>query len=576
MSRQLRAVAHLVAEQWRYYAVGSVLVLVGIVVGLAYPWYVQKLIDEGVMGGHADRLNRIGLILLALLLVEGVSIPVREYFFNMAAERVTARLRQLAFNHLLRQDIAFFDRHKTGELTTRLWADVPAITRVVGDELAEAARFMIFALVGTGLLLYISLPLTLVVMLAIPPIVVGSILLGRRLKRLSAHMQEAYAESGVAAEESLSGIRTVRAFSQEPAEARRYERRLIAALDVAKHRILAAGASGGLSFSASEAAALLGIWAGGNLILHGRLTPGALIGFVLYAFLVSRGFRNVTGFWTDTVRGFGATHWIFELLAREPQMPTSGGRRLDGFAGAVALEHVRFRYPTRPEIEALAGVSLAVEPGEIVAFVGRSGAGKSTILNLLLRFYDPVEGRLTIDGHDIRDLDPSWLRQQIGVVMQDPVLFSGSVADNIRYGRADADEPAVIAAADVACAREFIERLPQRFETPIGDRGVQLSGGQRQRLAIARAVLRHPSILILDEATSALDSESEAFVRDALGALDYRPTTLIIAHRLSTVIDVDRVVVLDRGRIVDAGRHDDLLQTCPLYRQLVETQLVSV
>jgi ATP-binding cassette subfamily B protein len=264
------------------------------------------------------------------------------------------------------------------------------------------------------------------------------------------------------------------------------------------------------------------------------------------------------------------------MLEREPQMPIEGGHQLTQVVGAVNLEGVRFTYPTRPDVNALDGVDIKIAAGEVVAFVGRSGAGKSTILNLLLRFYDPTEGHVTLDGHDLRELDPSWLRQQIGVVMQEPVLFSGSVADNIRYGRPEATDHEVAAAAGLAAAREFIERFPNGFQTTIGDRGVQLSGGQRQRLAIARAVLRRPTLLILDEATSALDSESESFVHDALRALDYGPTTIVIAHRLSTVVNVNRVVVLDRGRIVGIGRHDELLQTCPLYRQLVETQLVSV
>jgi ATP-binding cassette subfamily B protein len=389
-------------------------------------------------------------------------------------------------------------------------------------------------------------------------------------------MQRAFSESGAAAEESLAGIRTVRAFSQEGAASKRYGDKIAAALALARQKIRATSTLSALSFTLGEGAALLGLWAGGQLIVGGQLTSGALIGFVLYAFLVARGFRNATAFYAETLRGLGATQWIFSMLEREPLMPVEGGDRLSRIEGAVDLEAVRFRYPTRPDAAALDGIDLRIRPGEVVAFVGRSGAGKSTILNLLLRFYDPSEGRITIDRRDLRDLDPAWLRRQVGVVLQDPVLFSGSVADNIRYGRADASDQEVAAAAELACARDFVERLPHGFQTAIGDRGVQLSGGQRQRLAIARAVLRRPALLILDEATSALDSESESFVHDALRALDYGPTTLVIAHRLSTVVNLDRVVVLDRGRIAGIGRHDELLQTCPLYRQLVETQLVAV
>ena len=574
--QQLRAIFALVLEQRRLYAIGTVFVVVGIAAGLVYPLLVGRLIDDGVTGGRLDRINQLGLALLGVLVVEGVSTSIRDYYYNMAAERAISRLRQKVFEHLLRQEIAFFDREKTGELTTRLWSDVPAIGRVIGDELADAVRFALFAVGGTGLLFYISPTLTLLVILAVPPIVIASSVLGKRIRMLSGSMQQAFSESGAAAEESLAAIRTVRAFSQEPAGARRYGGKIATALALARRKTLATSTLGGLSFTFGQCAALLGIWAGGNLIVRGQLTSGALISFVLYAFLVGRGFRNATAFYADALRGIGATQWIFAMLERVPEMPTEGGRRLAQVAGALDLEGVRFTYPTRPDVRALDGIDLKIRSGEVVAFVGRSGAGKSTILNLLLRFYDPTEGRVVLDGHDLRELDPSWLRQQIGVVLQEPVLFSGSVADNIRYGRAEANDREVAAAAELAAASEFIERFPSGFHTAIGDRGVQLSGGQRQRLAIARAVLRRPSLLILDEATSALDSESESFVHDALRALDYGPTTLVIAHRLSTVVNVNRVVVLDRGRIVGVGPHDELLQTCPLYRQLVESQLVAV
>jgi ATP-binding cassette subfamily B protein len=275
------------------------------------------------------------------------------------------------------------------------------------------------------------------------------------------------------------------------------------------------------------------------------------------------------------LRAIGGAQWVFDLLARKPQLAPDGGRRLTPIEGTVALERLRFNYPTRPDVAALADLDCTIAPGEVVAFVGHSGAGKSTILNLLLRFYDPDEGRVLIDGYDLRQIDAAWLRTQIGSVLQEPVLFSRSVGDNIRYGRPGAGDDLVEEAAEVACARGFVDQLPQRFATEIGDRGVQLSGGQRQRLAIARAVVRRPKILLLDEATSALDAENESLVLRALRSLDYKPTTLIVAHRLSTVVNVDRVAVLDRGRMVALGRHDELLQTSEFYRQLVETQLVA-
>jgi ABC-type multidrug transport system fused ATPase/permease subunit len=575
MKTQLRAIVRLLLEQRALYAIGGVFVALGLVAALSYPILVKRLIDEGVLVGRMSRVNELALMLLALLAVEGVATVVRDYYFNLAAERVTARLRQRVFDHLLRQEIGFFDGQNVGALTGRLWDDVTVINRVVGEPLGTAARYALVGVLGTAMLVYTSPALTLLLMLAVPPMAVVTWLLGGRVKALSARTQQAYAEAGTVAEESLGGIRTVRAFAQEAAALASYREKLATAVEAARRRILANSTRGGVSYAVTEAAALFGLWAGANLILQGRLTSGAVISFVLYGLLVARGLRRASDFWGEAVRGLGATQWIFETLARQPQMPLDGGVRLERVEGAVALDGVRFRYPARPDVDALAGVDLRVRPGEVIALVGRSGAGKSTILNLLLRFYDPDEGRVSIDGHDARTLDPSWLRSQIGVVLQEPALFSGTIADNIRYGLPARSDAEVAAAAELACAREFIERMPDGFATPVGARGVQLSGGQRQRLAIARAVLRRSPILILDEATNALDAESEAFVHQALRALDYGPTTFIIAHRLSTVINIDRVVVLDRGRIVDSGRHDELVKTSSIYRQLVETQLAA-
>jgi ATP-binding cassette subfamily B protein len=332
---------------------------------------------------------------------------------------------------------------------------------------------------------------------------------------------------------------------------------------------------GVVSFVAGECAAVLAIWVGGHLIVSGRLTTGALISFILYALLVARGFRNASRFVAESMRAIGATHWIFDLVGATPQIPLEGGDRPEELEPSIALEGVRFRYPARTEVEALKGIDLQIAPGEVVALVGKSGSGKSTVLNLLLRFYDPDEGRVCIGGRDVRELDPAWFRRRMATVLQDPTLFSRTVGENIAYGVSGATTSEIVSAAELASAHEFIDRLPDGYDAPIGDRGVQLSGGQRQRLAIARAVLRRPRILILDEATSALDQELESIVQLTLRTLDYRPTTLIIAHRLSTVATVDRVVVLDEGRIVESGTHERLLTTSAFYRQLVQTQLVA-
>ena len=575
LTAQARRIAALVWTERRLYLIGAVFVALSIGTGLAYPQVIRLIIDDGVQAGRTARLNQLAIALVVILLVESIATFVRDYCVNLGAERVAARLRRLVFETLLRQDVHFFDRRETGEITTRLWADVPVLQFVLGEELADALRFSVFAVTGTALLFYTSVPLTLLTLLAVPPIVIATSLLGRRVRMLSTDLQRAHADAGAAAAEVIGGIRTVRAFSREQAEADRYERQTARALEFARRKIVSASALGAVSFVAGECAAVLAIWVGGHLIVSGRLTTGALISFILYALLVARGFRNASRFVAESMRAIGATHWIFELIGATPQIPLDGGDRPDELEPSIALEGVRFRYPARTEVEALKGIDLRIAPGEVVALVGKSGSGKSTVLNLLLRFYDPDEGRVCIGGRDVRELDPAWFRRRMATVLQEPTLFSRTIGENIAYGVGAATDREIVSAAELASAHEFIDRLPDGYDAPIGDRGVQLSGGQRQRLAIARAVLRRPRILILDEATSALDQELESIVQLTLRTLDYRPTTLIIAHRLSTVATVDRVVVLDEGRIIESGTHERLLNTSAFYRQLVQTQLVA-
>jgi len=570
-----RGVVRLVSAERRPYLAGSIFVVLSTITALAYPYVVRQIMDDAISAANLQKLTQLTLIMVVILVAEAAATVGRDYCFGLGAERVGLRLRALVFQTLLRQDIQFFDSRDVGEITTRLWADVPPLEHALGEELAEQLKNAIVVAGGMVLLFYTSTWLTLLMLLGLPPIALASSWLGRRVKHAAADVQRAHGEAGAAATEVLAGVRTVRAFGQEAAERARFEGQLRRALEFAKRKVKARAAFGGVSVLAGEFAALLAIWFGGRLIVRGQMTTGAMLSFILYALLVARGLRNSTRFAGEALRAIGATEWVFALIDERPAIALDGGDRPAPFDGAIAFEHVRFRYPTRPDVEALKGITLAIAAGEVVAVVGKSGSGKSTLLNLLLRFYDPDEGRVTIGGRDVRTLDPSWLRAQIATVMQEPTLFSRSIGENIRYGTPGADDGAVQLAAEWASAAEFVNRLPSGYASAVGDRGVQLSGGQRQRLAIARALLRKPKILILDEATSALDAELESDVQGALKKIEYRPTTIIIAHRLSTVAHVDRVVVLDQGRIVESGTHDELLRTSTFYRQLVQTQLVN-
>lgn len=575
MKKQLRDLVRLAGGERRYYIGGAICILFGMFMTLASPQVIRRMIDQALNTGRADLVNGFALILMLLLLGDAIMTFLRNYLFNVGAERVSGRLRQEAFEHLLHQEIAFFDKSNTGTLTARLWSEIPHIQMLLGERLGDALRHTILALGGAALLFYTSSLLSCVVLLALPVLSFVIARLGRRIRHASREAQNAYAEAGTIVHETISGIRTVRAFAQEREEAERYQKKLRTAVQRARRSISAFALGNSLSLLAAEGSALLAIWVGGLLVLRGQLSVGGLISFMVYAFVIAKSVKGGSDFWSEAYRSIGGAAWVLQLLEQKPAWPAGGDQRLSHFTGRIKLDDVHFAYEGRPEVSALAGITLEIEPGTTIAFVGRSGSGKSTIINLLLRFYDPTAGRIELDGRDIRELDPQWLRGLIGIVMQDPVLFSRSIRENIRYGHRDGAD-GITAAADLARATEFIERLPQRYETEIGERGVQISGGQRQRLAIARALLRKPRILILDEATSALDAESEAFVQEGLRNLEYRPTTLIVAHRLSTVVHVDRVVVLDRGRIVASGKHEGLLQSSDFYRRLVETQLVSV
>jgi len=513
--------------------------------------------------------------MVAAALVQGISIASRYTLFSVAGERAVARIRERLFEGILDQEIAFFDERRTGELTSRLSSDTAVLQSAVSVNISIGLRSVAQVLGGVGFLLWTSPVLTGLMLAVVPAIAVGAVIYGRRVRKLSKEVQDALAAASEVAEETISGIRTVRSFAAEKAEEKRYSEKVQHSFFLAKHRAYAAAAfMAAASFAAYTAAALV-FWYGGRLVVRGQMSVGGLTSFLVYTLIVAFSLGAIADIWADFMRALGAAERVFELMDRTPTMAPSGGAELPRVAGGVELDRVSFSYPTRKDVTVLDEVSLRLDPGEIVAVVGPSGAGKSTLSSLIGRLYDPDKGRVLLDGHDLRELDTTFVRRQIGTVAQEPILFSTTIAENIRYGRPGASLDEVIAAARTANAHAFIEKFPQGYETLVGERGVQLSGGQKQRVAIARAVLKDPRILVLDEATSALDAESEGLVAEALERLMRGRTTLIIAHRLSTVKDAHRVVVLDAGRIVQSGPHAALLREEGLYRRLVERQFVA-
>jgi ATP-binding cassette subfamily B protein len=409
----------------------------------------------------------------------------------------------------------------------------------------------------------------------VPPVAIGAVAYGRKVRALARRYQDALADASHVAEESLSAVRTVRAFNAEAAESARYERATGDAYDAARRRAYAGSTFMGAASAGGFLAMAVVLGYGGTLVAAGALTAGALTAFLVYTLFIAMSLGALAELWAEAMRGLGAADRVFALMDRVPGMPIAGGgERPASCEGGIVFEGVRFTYPTRPDAEVLAGIDLAVAPGEVAALVGASGAGKSTVAALVGRLYDPSSGRILLDGRDLRDLDPAWLRERIGVVPQEPVLFSASIEDNVRYGRPAAAHEEVVAACRAAHADAFVRAFPDGYRTRVGERGQQLSGGQRQRIAIARAVLKDPRILLLDEATSALDAESEALVQDALERLMRGRTAIVIAHRLSTVARADRVVVLENGRVAESGAHAALMQQGGIYRRLVERQLV--
>jgi ATP-binding cassette subfamily B protein len=574
-SATLRRMLALARPEWRSIAVGTLFLALGSAMGLLYPQGLRVILDSVLGGRDPHAVDRAAVLMLSAAAIQAGAVALRAYLFSTAGERVVARLRESLYSSLLSQEIAFFDERRTGELTSRLASDAATLQMAMSANVSMGLRNVAQVIGGVGFLLYTSPLLTGLMLLVVPAGAVTAVTYGRRIRKLSRDYQDALAGAGEVAEEALAGVRTVRSFAAEAAEEKRYSAKVQQSYQLAKTRSRASAMffAAASFFGFGSAAGVF--WYGGRLLLRGSMTVGGLTSFLVYTLMVAFSLGALADLWADFMRALGAAERVFELVDRRPTIPASGGARPSEVRGRVEMRSVGFAYPARRDVKVIDGVDLTLNEGELVALVGPSGAGKSTVAALIGRLYDPDEGAVLLDGRDVRELDPLWLRRRIGAVAQEPILFSTSIADNIRYGRPDATMAEVEAAARAAYVHDFATQFPQGYQTLVGERGVQLSGGQKQRVAIARALLKDPRILVLDEATSALDAESEHLVKQALDRLMRGRTTLVIAHRLSTVLHADRVVVLEGGKIVQSGPHSDLLREGGLYRRLVERQFVA-
>jgi ABC-type multidrug transport system fused ATPase/permease subunit len=545
--------------RWQF-VIGMLLLFLSSLVFMVFPWLAGEMVD--IANGdslHGYGLNEVGIALGAILLIQGFVGYFRIYLFAIVSEKGMADVRKELYKTLVALPVHFYEKNRVGELTSRITADVNQLQTVISITLAEFARQILILVVGTGVLFFTTPKLSLLMLATFPLIVVGAMFFGRFIRRLSKKRQRALADTNVIVEETLQNIHTVKAFVNEPFEFGRYVKAInnvvSVALNMAVFRAL---------FSTFIIVILFGgiffiLWWGARMVQHGEMTVGQLVSFIAYTAIIGGAIGGLGNFYTQIITAVGGTERIREILAEQVEVEIEGTEPVKmELSGKLEFEDVQFEYPARTDIAVLRGVSLKVSPGEKIALVGQSGAGKSTIASLLLRYYEIGDGSIKVDGREISSLNITAYREHIGIVPQEVLLFGGTIYENIQYGNPNAGRVQIVEAARLSHSLEFIESFPDGFETIVGDRGIKLSGGQRQRIAIARAILKDPRILILDEATSSLDSESESLVQKALDVLMEGRTSVIIAHRLSTIKSVDCIYVLENGQIVEHGTHDHL------------------
>jgi subfamily B ATP-binding cassette protein MsbA len=555
------------------FIIAMIAIVVGSVLGLAGPFALQYLIDAVFTQNNAQLLNQITVILIIIFALQAVFYFIRAYQLSYIGERVMIDLRLNLFQHLQKLSLSFYNERRTGELVSRATNDVSTVRTLVTSDVSTAISQVITFFGALILILITDWRLTLFMLMLVPLVVIVALIFGRRLRKISSAVQDQLADATTVLEETLSGVRVVQSFTREDYEIGRYRGSIEQTFALALKRIKLSATFGPLASFMGFTVVIAVFWFGGQQVLNGTLTAGQLTMFLILTLTIAGSIGSFSGLWTSLQEALGATKRIFEILDTPSDIiDQPAAKALPRIDGHITFDRVSFAYKDNSDQHVLRGVSLEIKPGEVLALVGPSGAGKTTLVNLIPRFFDPQSGGVCIDGQDIRSVQVKSLREQIGLVPQDTLLFGGTVRENILYGKLDATEDELIAAARAANAHDFITQLSKGYETIVGERGVKLSGGQRQRIAIARAILKDPRILLLDEATSSLDSESEGLVQEALDRLMQGRTSVVIAHRLSTVHHADRIAVLERGELVELGTHAELIVLDGLYARLYRMQ----